>query len=55
MIGEFTEELIGDDDVKYSIRTELVQPEPKLLEIKVTVYWAGGSISFSTVKGDVDL
>jgi prepilin-type N-terminal cleavage/methylation domain-containing protein len=52
--GEPIEEIPVEEGSKYSRRTEIAQLEPKLLEINVTVYWDGGEVSFSTLKGDTE-
>lgn len=54
LIGDPMEERPVKEGAKYSRRTEVFQREPKLLEISVTVYWAGGEVSFSTLKGDTE-
>lgn len=53
VIGEAAKELIVEDGTRYMLHTKVVQPEPKLLSITVTVSWTGGKVSFSTAKGDL--
>jgi prepilin-type N-terminal cleavage/methylation domain-containing protein len=48
------EEIPVEAQSQYSRCTDILQREPKLLEINVTVYWAGGEVSFSTLKGDTE-
>lgn len=50
--GEAMEEVLLEEGLKYTRFTEIHEKEPKLLEIKVVVYWDKGEVDLTTLKGD---
>ncbi len=55
MIGNPHEELPIEGNSIFNRITEVLLEDPGLLHIKVTVYWNGGEVSFSTLKGDTGI
>lgn len=55
MIGNTKEELPIKGKPMFNRITEIFSEDSELIHIKVTVYWDGGEVSFSTLKGDTGL